>query len=149
MDATLQALGGILLRAIPTLILLILLHLYLKAVFFGPLKRVLKQRYEATEGARNAAHAAEERAAQKATEYEEALRRARAEVYREQEEARHKWLEEQARQIDETHKRSRESIHAAKQQLEGEAAAAGRELESSSGALADEIARAVLEGRTA
>src|SRR5579871_5873479 len=115
MDATLQALGGILLRAIPTLILLILLHLYLKAVFFGPLKRILKQRYDATEGARNAAKLAMDRAGQKATEYEEALRRARSEIYREQEEARHKWLEEQARQIDESHKRSRESVQEAKQ----------------------------------
>jgi F-type H+-transporting ATPase subunit b len=149
MDATLQALGGILLRAIPTLILLILLHLYLKAVFFRPLKRILKQRYDATEGARNAAKAAMDRAAQKATEYEDALRRARAEMYREQEEARHKWLEEQARQIDESHKRSRESVHEAKQRLDAEAATARRELESSSASLADEITRVVLEGRPA
>ena len=97
MEATLHALGGILLRAIPTLLLVILLHFYLKAMFFGPLKNVLKQRHEATKGAREAAEASAKRAADKTAEYEAALQRARAEMYKEQEEARRKWLADQAR----------------------------------------------------
>src|SRR5205085_2833862 len=51
MDAMLHALGGILLRAVPTFLLLIALTYYLKSVFFKPLEKVLHQRYEATEGA--------------------------------------------------------------------------------------------------
>ena len=50
MEETLRALGGILLKAVPTFILVILLHFYLKFIFFKPLQRVLRLRYEATEG---------------------------------------------------------------------------------------------------
>ena len=55
MDAMLHALGGILLRAVPTFLLVILLHFYLKSIFFKPLEKVLHKRYEATEGARKLA----------------------------------------------------------------------------------------------
>ena len=57
----LQALGGILLRAVPTFLLVILLHFYLKSIFFKPLENVLRKRYDATEGARKARTAVAER----------------------------------------------------------------------------------------
>src|SRR5438270_7171941 len=85
MEETLRQLGGILLRAVPTFILVVLLHLYLKFIFFKPLERVLRQRYEATEGARKLAEESIARAARKADEYEAALRAARAETYKEME----------------------------------------------------------------
>ena len=43
MDATLLALGGILLKAVPTFLLVILLNFYLKAMFFKPLEKVLRE----------------------------------------------------------------------------------------------------------
>jgi len=52
MEQTLQALGGILLKAIPTVILLLILHFYFKAVLFGPIEKMLQQRRELTEGAK-------------------------------------------------------------------------------------------------
>ncbi len=55
MEATLAALGGILLKAIPTLLIVLLLHFYLKATFFKPLEKVLHERYNATEGSRKMA----------------------------------------------------------------------------------------------
>ena len=55
MDATLHALGEILLKAVPTVLLVVVLHFYLKYVFFRPLKKVLAERYDATEGARKLA----------------------------------------------------------------------------------------------
>ena len=55
MEATLHALSGILLRAIPTFLIVVFLHFYLKYMFFKPLGKVLQARYEATEGARLAA----------------------------------------------------------------------------------------------
>ena len=76
MDATLLALGGILLKAVPTFLLVILLNFYLKAVFFKPLEKVLRQRYEATEGARKLAAESMERAAARTAEYEAAMRAA-------------------------------------------------------------------------
>ena len=59
----LQALGGTLLNAVPTFILVVLLHFYLKSLFFKPLGKVLHERYEATAGARLAAEKSMGRAA--------------------------------------------------------------------------------------
>ena len=69
MDSILRDLGGILLRAVPTFLLVIFLHFYLKSVFFGPIQRILQKRYEATEGARKLADESLARAAQKTAEY--------------------------------------------------------------------------------
>jgi len=147
MEATLHALGGLLLRAIPTVLLIILLHLYLKAMFFGPLKNVLKQRNEATRGAREAAEASAKRAADKTAEYEAALQQARAGLYKEQEETRRQWLADQARLIEEARAHSHEALHTAKGAIEGDAVTAKRDLEGQSAALAEQISRLVLEGR--
>src|SRR5512140_2959583 len=99
MEATLHALAGLLLKATFTIIVLVLVHIYLRVMFFTPLDKVLKKRYEMTEGSRAAAQASMERASQRTAEYEAKLREARAEVLREQEEARQKWLADQAAQI--------------------------------------------------
>ncbi len=64
----LHALGGILLRAVPTFLLVILLHFYLKSMFFKPLEKVLSERFQATEGARQAAEKSLAEAAEKAVE---------------------------------------------------------------------------------
>ena len=82
MEATLHALGEIVLKGLPTFFLLILLHFYLKRTFFAPLEKVLAERYEATTGARKQAESAMARAEAKAKEYEEAIRNARTEVYK-------------------------------------------------------------------
>src|SRR5260370_39018544 len=99
MDETLHQLGGILLRAVPTFVLVVLLHFYLKAVFFNPLKQVLRQRYEATEGARRLAEASLVKAAERAAEYEAALRSARAETYKEIEQLRRQLQEDRAASV--------------------------------------------------
>src|SRR5689334_2521929 len=87
MDAMLHALGGILLRAVPTFLLILLLHVYLKAVFFKPLERVLQARYQATQGARKLAEESLARAASKTEQFEKALFAAKSEVYQAQEKA--------------------------------------------------------------
>jgi F-type H+-transporting ATPase subunit b len=147
MEQTLQALGGILLKAIPTIFLLLLLHFYFKAMLFGPLEKVLRQRDELTEGARKAADQSLAAAERKAQEYEAKLREARAEVYRQQEETRRKWLEDQSAQIAEAHARMAAAVRQAKEQISSEAAAAQQVLLESSSALADQIATAVLARR--
>src|SRR3981081_3970055 len=96
MEETLRQLGGILLRAVPTFILVVLLHLYLKFIFFKPLQRVLRERYEATEGARKLAEESLSRASQKAAEYEAALRAARADTYKELEQLRRQLQDDRA-----------------------------------------------------
>ena len=149
MDETLRSLGGLLLKAIPTIVLLLIVHFYLKRMFFEPLREVLAKRREATEGARKSAEALVAQAAEKSAALEAALRKAREEVYREQEETRRRWISEQTEQLEETRRHSRDLIHRAKQQLDTETAAAKRELTASTAALADQIAQSLLEGKAA
>ena len=99
MEQTLQALSGILLKAIPTIILLIILHFYLKAMLFKPLQAVLKKRLELTGGARKEAEESLAAAERKAQDFEAKFRDAKAVVYKDQEETRKVWLEDQAKQI--------------------------------------------------
>src|ERR1039458_1001973 len=80
MDTMLHDLGQLLLRAVPTFLLVVVLDFYLKYMFFKPLEKVLQQRYDATEGARKLAEEALELAAAKTAQYEAALRAARSEV---------------------------------------------------------------------
>src|SRR4029077_6608884 len=108
MEQTLHDLGAILLKSIPTLLLLIVVHFYLKWMFFGPMKKVLDQRRAATEGARQAAEQALTRASEKAAEIEAALRKARDEIYQEQEKSRKKAVDEQTGRVEE----ARQQAHA-------------------------------------
>jgi F-type H+-transporting ATPase subunit b len=146
MDATLQALGEILLKALPTFFLVLLLHLYLKSVFFRPLERVLKARDEATEGARRQAEQSLELAEKKAKEYEDALRNARSEIYQEQERHRKQWRDEQAASIEEARRKARAMVDEARAEIETEAAAARNSLAGQSELLAEQISRTVLQG---
>lgn len=145
MDSTAQALGGLLLKAVPTIVLLVIVHVYLKAMFFGPLQKVLAERRAATEGAREAAEAALKKAADKANEVQDALRQAQEEIYREQEEARKNWLAVQNEKINEARRQGHELVQKAKQELDLEAAAARRELSATTDALAEQIVQSLLE----
>jgi|SRR5580704_6211850 F-type H+-transporting ATPase subunit b len=149
MQETLNALGGILLKAIPTVILLIVLHFYLKAMLFGPLDRVLQKRRELTEGARKIAEDSLAAATRKADEYEAKLRDARAAVYKQQEEIRKGWLEEQAKQTAEARTRSESTARAAREAIAVDAAAARKSLQETSAAVADQIVATVLGRRAA
>lgn len=149
MESTLRALGQILLHALPTFFLVLLLHQYLKAVFFKPLARVLAEREEATEGARRKAHEALARAEQKAAAYEESLRAARNEIYREQEEVRRTWQDEQTAQVADARARTEAMVKDARAQLAREAQTARGALEGNVRMLADRITETMLQGRRA
>jgi len=144
MEATLHALSGILLRAIPTFLLVFFLHFYLKYIFFKPLGKVLHARYEATEGARLRAAESLERAAAKTAEYEAALRAARSEVYQTQEQLHRRLQEEQAAQVHAAREQTEAAVRDAKAQLAAEIARAKTDLAAESGALAGQIADALL-----
>ena|ERR1700736_3565786 len=149
MEATLQALGQILLRAIPTLLFLILIHFYLKAMFYRPLRKVLDQRREATEGARQAAEASLKSAAEKVAAFEQSLREARAEIYRQQEDVRRKWLEEQTARLDQARHQSQTLIYEISAQLTAEKEAAKRDLATYADSLAEQIAQSLVAGGVA
>jgi F-type H+-transporting ATPase subunit b len=144
MDATLHALGGILLRALPTFFLVVLLHLYLKYVFFRPLESVLQKRYEATEGARKLAEASMAKATAKAAEYDAALKRVRAEIYQEQERLHRQMQQQQAEAIAQARERASVLVAQAQAQIDVEVAEARRTLQAQAGDIATRITQAVL-----
>lgn len=147
MEQTLQALSGILLRAVPTIVLLIILHFYLKAMLFRPLQKTLKEREDLTAGARKAADQSLAAAEAKAQDFEAKFHDAKAVVYREQEETRRVWLEDQAKQISAGQTRSAEAMAAGHKKIEEETAAAKQGLVETSAAMADKIANTVLARR--
>ena len=146
---TLHALAEILLKSTVTIVLLIILHFYLKAVLFGPLDRVMQKRRELTEGARKLAEDSLAAATRKADEYEAKLRDARAAVYKQQEEIRKRWLDEQAQQAAEARTRSESTVKMAREAIAQDAAEARKSLQDTSAAVADRIVATVLGKRAA
>ena len=149
MDVMLHALGGILLRAVPTFLLVILLHFYLKSVFFKPLEKVLNQRYEATEGARKLAEQSLQQAAAKTARYETELRAAKAAMYQAQEQLHKQLQERQAAAVAEARARAGEAVKLAKKQLEADVEAAKTSLAADSESLASQIAETILRRNAA
>jgi F-type H+-transporting ATPase subunit b len=147
MEQTLQALGGILIKAIPTTIALVFLHFFFRIMLFGPIRKMLKQREELTAGARRAAQASQAEADRRAAEYEIQFRDARGTVYKEQEEIRRRWLADQAEQVAAARSSAENTVKQAKFEIASEAASARQNLLETSAGLADQIATAVLGRR--
>src|SRR5271155_3490790 len=120
MEKTLHDLGQLLLKAIPTLFLLLIVHFYLKRMFFGPMADVLAKRRAATEGQRESAEAMRAKAAEQTKSIDAQLRQAREAIYQEQEEARRSWTGDQTAQFEEARKQARELIQQSKHVLDDE-----------------------------
>ena len=143
----LQQIGEFVLQALPTVILVFLFYLFLKANLFRPLEKVMAERSARIEGARKEAEASQAAAQEKVRAYQEALKKARAEVYAEQEAARRAVLEERAALVRSTRNRANEKIRAAKDTIAREVTTARAQLEKESQSLGAEIVRAILERR--
>ncbi len=137
-------LGELFLQAVPTVLIILAFYLMMRALFFKPLLKVMAEREARTAGARKAAQVAEAAAAEKVKQYQEALKRARAQVYSEQEAARRKLLDERAAVLKEARSKAAAEVAAGKERVAKELAAARRDIEASVGQLAAEIARRVL-----
>src|ERR1700675_2855139 len=96
MQEIVHQLGELFLQAVPTVLIILVFYLMLRALFFKPLLAVVAERDSRTAGARKAAAAAEASAAEKIKQYQEALKHARAQVSAQQEAARKKVLDERA-----------------------------------------------------
>ncbi|MGA2436479.1 MAG: ATP synthase F0 subunit B [Bryobacteraceae bacterium] len=147
MDEVLRSVSGLLLKAIPTFIIVVFLHFYLKRVYFRPMERLLAERRASTEGTRELAEQSLANASRKTADYEAALSAARAEIYREQEQFREKLREEHARALSEAKLSAEATLKEAHQQIAAELAAAQKTLDARTEALAGEIVRTILSGR--
>jgi|SRR5579863_3319546 len=149
MESTLHDLGQLLLKAVPTVFLLLVVHFYLKRMFFRPMADVLAKRRAATDGERESAEAMRAKAAEQTKSIDAQLRQAREAIYQEQEEARRGWTGEQSAQLDQARQNARELIQQSKHVLDDEAAVAKNQLAETSDALADQIANTLLERTSA
>jgi F0F1-type ATP synthase membrane subunit b/b' len=149
MEATLQGLADLLLKAVPTIIFFALLTVYLKHVFFKPLARILDERKKATEGVRQLAQQAFAAADQKASEFQRALQLARTEIEQEHEALRRRWTDEQVEAIRTARAEADQKILEAKQQIADEVQRAQTELDATLESLSDQIVSSVLRRRAA
>lgn len=149
MDETLHALGGLLIKSVPTIIFFGVLAFYLQRVLFKPLAQILEERRRATEGVRDIARRANEAADKKTSEFEHALQIARNELHQEFEALRQKWTEEQAEAIARARAEADEQIEDAKRQIAAEAARAQAELDSRVGPLSEQIVNSLVRRRAA
>jgi F0F1-type ATP synthase membrane subunit b/b' len=145
MQAIVHQLGELFLQAVPTVLILLVFYLLLRALFFKPLLAVMAEREARTAGARKAAEAAQANAAEKIRQYQEALKQARAKLYVEQEAARKKLLDDRAVRLKDERGKAALEVTKAKQRVASELDAARREIESTVAQLSAEIARRVLQ----
>jgi F-type H+-transporting ATPase subunit b len=145
MDHTLKQVGELLLGAIPTMVLLLLLYVIYDVVLRKPLKRVLEQRRERTEGAVQRARADVASAEAHTQEYEHKLREARQAIYKAQEGRRQKALEARTAMLNEARARADQQIKQAKAAIEQDMAAARTGLQAETERLAKEIIRTILK----
>jgi len=140
----LETVGHLILGAVPTVLLFIVLVLAYQFLIQGPLSRTLRERRARTEGAIEEAHKAIARAEERAQEYANKLRQARAEIFKMREQRIKQWTAERDAALDVARKAAGEKVSQVKAELEAEAAGARKAIQASAGDLASRVIRAVL-----
>jgi len=149
MDKLLHDLGGIVLNALPTSILVLILAIFVKQLYLKPLEAVLAERHRLTEGARLAAEQGLHSADSKIAEYQADLEKARGQIYAEQTEFLRNLHSEQTARAQAAKAASDASLAAVRQSLSMEATLAREGLAAQSDQLASEIASSMLARRVA
>ncbi|MFZ1136875.1 MAG: hypothetical protein WAN69_18145 [Candidatus Korobacteraceae bacterium] len=145
MDPLLRQVGDLLLGAVPTATLFLLLYALYSALVGNPLKRVLEQRRERTEGAVLKARADIAAAEAKTEEYENRLREARLVVFKAQDARRQAAQKARAAAVAEARERAQQQIREARVAMEKDMVEARESLQSEADRLAMEIIRTVLK----
>ena len=145
MDQTLQQLGELLLGAVPTVVLVALLYGLYKAIVHKPLRRVLADRRNKTEGAIEKSKADIAAADARTSEYEQRLREARAAIFRAREARRQAAIQARTTAVNQARAKAHGQVQAAKADIEKDRALADQALQAHAAALAQEIVRRVLQ----
>jgi len=144
MQDILQQLGDLLLSAVPTALLFLVLVFAYQILVQGPLTAVLAKRRALTEGAMEDARNAIAEAESKAADYAERLRLARADVYKLRERRIEQWSAERDTALDAARKAAGDKVRQAKAEIEADAVAARKVIQSATADLAGLAVRAVL-----
>jgi F0F1-type ATP synthase membrane subunit b/b' len=142
----LRQLGDLFLQAVPTVIIVFLFYLFMRWAFFMPIQKAMAERSAKIEGARAEAAAVEAAARQDLDNYNEALRKARGEIYLEQEAARQAILDERSKNLKAMRSLAKKEVDEAKKRIAAEVAEARKEVERQTPELVGAIARSILAG---
>jgi len=140
----LQQLGDLLVSAVPTALLFLVLVFAYQFLIQGPLTAVLAKRRALTEGAMEDARNAIAEAESKAADYAERLRLARADVYKLRERRIEQWSAERDTALDAARRAAGDKVRQAKAEIEADAVAARKVIQSATADLAGLAVRAVL-----
>jgi F0F1-type ATP synthase membrane subunit b/b' len=141
----LHQLAELFLQAVPTVVIVFLFYLFLRWAFFIPIQKAMAERDAKIEGARREAAELEAEAGKELQEYNDRLRKVRAEIYAEQEAARQAALDERARLLKAMRSRALEEVVEAKKKIAAELTVSSREVALQTDSLAAEIVRTILE----
>ena len=145
MEKTFNQLIDLVLGAVPTMVILVILYVFLRIVFFGPLQKLLKERHDATEGRQKEAAKSIAAAESKAGEYTAAFEQARAATLRAREAARQEALQARAVLVATSRAAAAERIQAALIGIESDVNVAREQLGRDSEQLAESITEAILQ----
>jgi F-type H+-transporting ATPase subunit b len=144
MDKILSQLTDLVMGALPTMVILVFLYVFLRIVFFGPLQKLLKERHDATEGRQKEAQKSIAAAEAKAADYTAAFEQARAATLRAREAAREAALQARAALVEKTRATAGERIKAGLAVIESDVTTAREQLGRDSQQLAESITEAIL-----
>ena len=148
MEQTLRQLGELLLGSVPTVILLTLLYVLYTLLVHRPLTAVLAERRSRTEGAMEKARADIAAAAARTAEYEQRLREARQNVFKNQEARLQQATQARNQLVNQARTRGQEQVKQARTAMEEDKQQAMSKLQSDGARLAADIVRAVLRPMT-
>lgn len=144
MNETLHQLGGLLLGAVPTVILLALLFGLYSVILHNPLAKVLAERHGQTEGAVEQARADIAQAEAKTAEYEHRIREARLAVFKSQEARRQQALQARSTAVAAARSQAQRQVKEARAVLDQEKVTAQDGLQPEVSKLATSIIESVL-----
>lgn len=144
MDSILNQLGGLVLGAVPTMVLFILLVIAYGLLVRRPLDRVLAERHARTAGAVEQAKGAIAAAEAETSAYEEKLRKARAELFEARERRLKQWAEEREAALGQVRQGAQERVASAREEIERSVSEAKVHIEGVSNELSAKILAAVL-----
>jgi F-type H+-transporting ATPase subunit b len=132
------------LSIVVVMILVWSLYFILKKSFFDPINQILLLRDSEIAGAQQEAKDKLAQADQKSRAYQDSLKAARLESYRQQETLRAEASKRRFETLAETRQQAEKILHSAKKEIEGQVVAAKRTLEAEVHSIADGIVKTIL-----
>ena len=127
-----------------TVLYVIILYLFLSRFFFGPVTQILNKRRQLIEGRLEESRKRIEVVEKRTEEYEQAMRTARSDAYRQQEIDRDKALSEKAELLAKAKREAETAVQEGRSRLVAEAEAARKKISGDLDSLAKKLTTAIL-----